>query len=133
MQQKVEGFRLSPQQKRAWLFQQKNPAAFYSQGVMRLSGALDEARLREAVARLVGRNEILRTTFRRRPGLRVPFQVVAAEGEKAWSWQSDDLSGVGEAEREARLEELLAGERERAWDYETGPLLRLRLVRGRRL
>ncbi len=44
MQEKVAGFRLSPQQQRNWLFQQKNPSAFYSQAVVRLSGTPDEAR-----------------------------------------------------------------------------------------
>jgi amino acid adenylation domain-containing protein len=129
MQEKVAGFRLSPQQQRTWLFQQKNPSAFSSQAVVRLSGALDESRLQQSVARLVGQHEILRTVFHRRVSLRAPFQVVLPDSANAWSWQDDDLSGSDIVEQQAQLAELLAGEREQAWDYEHGPLVRLRLLR----
>jgi amino acid adenylation domain-containing protein len=129
MQEKVEGFRLSPQQNRVWLFQQKNLSAFYSQVVALIRGSLQEARLRQAIAYLVDRHEILRTVFHRRAGLRLPFQVVTAGGGDACAWRSEDLSRLRSAERQSRLEELLAQEREQPWAYETGPLLRLRLAR----
>jgi amino acid adenylation domain-containing protein len=128
MQEKVEGFRLSPQQNRVWLFQQKNLSAFYSQVVALIRGSLQESRLRQAIAYLVDRHEILRTVFHRRAGLRLPFQVVTTGGD-ACAWRSEDLRGLRGAERQTRLEELLAQERERPWAYETGPLLRLRLAR----
>ncbi|HEX5082875.1 MAG TPA: condensation domain-containing protein, partial [Blastocatellia bacterium] len=128
MQEKVEGFRLSPQQNRLWLFQQKNLSAFYCQVVTLIRGPLHEARLRQSIDYLVARHEILRSVFHRRAGLRLPFQVVTTGGA-ACAWRSDDLSGLSSAERQSRLEELLAQEREQPWAYETGPLLRLRLAR----
>jgi amino acid adenylation domain-containing protein len=129
MQEKVEGFRLSPQQKRVWLFQRKNPTAFYSQVVVLIRGSLQEARLRQVIAYLVDRHEILRTVFHRQAGLRLPFQVVTTGGGDACAWRSEDLSSLRSAERQSMLEELLAQEREQPWAYEAGPLLRLRLAR----
>jgi amino acid adenylation domain-containing protein len=128
MQEKVEGFRLSPQQKRVWLFQRENSSAYYGQVVALIRGPLQEALLRQSIARLIERYEILRTVFHSRAGLRLPFQVVTTGGD-ACAWRSEDLSGSRSAERQSMLEELLAREREHPWRYEAGPLLRLRLVR----
>jgi amino acid adenylation domain-containing protein len=129
MQEKVEGFRLSPQQKRVWLFQQKNPSAFYTQVVVLIRGSLQEACLRQAIARFVDRHEILRTVFHRRAGLRLPFQVVTTGGGNACAWRSEDLSEFRGDERQSMLEKSLAQEREQPWAYDAGPLLRLRLAR----
>jgi amino acid adenylation domain-containing protein len=135
MQERVVGFRLSPQQERVWLLQQENPVAYCSQLTISLVGELKTEVLRQAVARVGERHEILRTTFRRRAGLTMPFQVIGHAVQPP-ELVSDDLSGSDEAEQPGLLAELLAGEREQAWDYERGPLLRLRLIdlgRGERL
>jgi len=108
----VEGFRLSPQQRRL----SKLEGNFTSQLVLLLDGDLRADALREALEKVCARHESLRTTFRRLPGVEIPVQSV--EEYLAPSWQ------IVEA---AEVEELLASERERGFDYENGPLVRATL------
>ncbi|HWP42128.1 MAG TPA: condensation domain-containing protein [Blastocatellia bacterium] len=75
------GYRLSPQQRRLWLLEQRyRGAAFVSQCAASITAGLDRERIREALERVVARHEILRTSFERQPGLRLPLQVIAEEG-----------------------------------------------------
>ena len=113
-QEGVGGFRISPQQEQLWLEQPDGPTGRV-QAVVELEGALDEAALADALAQVVGRHEILRTTFVRRPGIRVPFQVVHDELAPLWEPATDLDATV--------RDELLA-----PLDLEHGPLLRARLV-----
>src|SRR5713226_2660593 len=109
------GFRLSPQQERLWTLAGAEGAGFRAQCAVRLDGGLDVERLRRALASLSERYEILRTTFPRQAGLKVPFQVILEASEPAW--MTIDLSGndlAGSAEAEAlRVAELLSTERTR--------------------
>src|SRR6478735_4383210 len=82
-QEGVGGFRISPQQEQLWLEQPDGPTGRV-QAVVALEGALDEAALADALSRVVARHEILRTTFVRRAGIRVPFQVVHEELAPLW-------------------------------------------------
>ena len=75
MQDSLQGIRLSPQQKRLWLLQGTD-VGFCAQATVLLTGPVDPAVLQEAVERVVARHEIFRTTFRREPGVKVPFQVI---------------------------------------------------------
>ena len=68
-------FRLSPQQELAWSAQPDGPVGG-AQMALQLTGELDGERLRAALDHVVERHEILRTTFRRRPGMKTPLQVV---------------------------------------------------------
>ncbi len=91
---------------------------------MQLDGPLDPKALRRAAERLTARHEILRTIFHRRPGLRVPFQVLT---EGSPSWEAVELSGAGGTDPIAAAEELLRQEVASPFDLERGPLFRLRL------
>jgi amino acid adenylation domain-containing protein len=84
------GFRLSPQQEHLW---RKNPNGprLAVRCVLDLNDAEPSA-IHEALERIVDRHEILRTTFVRREGLKVPNQVVNGRLEIGW------------AERDARPE-----------------------------
>jgi amino acid adenylation domain-containing protein len=76
------GFRLSPQQEQLWRAQPNGPTL-----VVRCVidiGAANHGAVREALARAVGRHEILRTTFARRPGMRLPGQVIHDRLEPSW-------------------------------------------------
>jgi hypothetical protein len=87
----VEGFRLSPQQRRLWNLQHDTPgpSAFASQVVLSLAGQWRAEAVREAVERVCARHESLRTVFRRLPGVVMPVQVVG-EGVSL-SWEVVDL------------------------------------------
>src|SRR5690242_4825655 len=115
----IEGFHLSPQQRRLWNFQQTSPnnaAPFCSQLVVLLQGDLKPEILRQALEATCRRHEILRTTFRRMPGLSLPVQSVT---DIAPSWEMLDLHGSDAT----RIEEFVRAEPEREFDYENGPLV----------
>jgi amino acid adenylation domain-containing protein len=124
MKDKVEGFHLSPQQTRLWL-RQRDGAAYRTQCALLIEGSLKEEALKHSFLLLGRRHEILRTTFHRRAGLKVPFQVIATESVPAWRFV--ELSR--EAETEARIDELFAQEGSHELDFENGPLLRLCLAK----
>jgi amino acid adenylation domain-containing protein len=122
----VEGFRLSPQQRHLWLLAQDAGRTRAAQCLLVLRGELDARALGEAAARVVSRHEMLRTTFRSLPGVKLPLQVIA---EEATALVGGGLDGDDESELPAEVERVLGEERARAWDYERGPLVRLRLLR----
>jgi amino acid adenylation domain-containing protein len=86
--------------------------------VVRLSGPLNTAALRQALRNTVQRHEILRTVFHRQAGLKVPFQIIRED--LGYAWQTTDLSTLAFAEQAARVQELLD---QRDLDLERGPVL----------
>src|SRR5436305_8054920 len=76
------GFRLSPQQEQLWHHEPDGPRLTAS--CLIDVGDSDPSAVREALDRLVGRHEILRTTFARRPGMKLPSQVIHDRLEPAW-------------------------------------------------
>jgi hypothetical protein len=68
MQQAIEGFQLSPQQKRLWQLQQIDThQPYYAQCTVMVSGDLNLDAFQRAVHHIVDRHEILRTTFQTLP------------------------------------------------------------------
>ena len=67
MQEKlIEGFKPSPQQRHLWLLHREgDEGAFRAQCAVWIAGTLDVPELRSALAEVVTRHEILRTTFQR--------------------------------------------------------------------
>ncbi|MGC2694646.1 MAG: amino acid adenylation domain-containing protein [Candidatus Angelobacter sp.] len=76
----IEGYRLSPQQERAWRVQQEHELSGQAWLFVSIEGELDHSALRSALERTLERNEILRTHFCRLPGMSVPVQVIADAG-----------------------------------------------------
>ena len=76
----IQGYRLSPQQKRLWLLQARASAsAFWSRCAVRIEGPVDLERLEEAIHSVVQQHEILRTTFPLLAGMTLPVQVIHEE------------------------------------------------------
>ncbi len=74
----LEGFRLAPQQQRAWALQTEATAPAGRCGVaVQLAGTVTPAALREALTTLAERHEVLRTTFAALPGMTEAVQVIA--------------------------------------------------------
>ncbi|MBW4456091.1 MAG: AMP-binding protein [Nostoc indistinguendum CM1-VF10] len=121
----IEGFRLSPQQKRLWSLQQDG-FAYRTQCAILLEGKLKGEVLKEALQRVVNRHEILRTTFHRRSGIKIPIQVIADSSTP--SWHNVNLSDWDLSEQEARIEELFQEEKRFIFNFEQGPLLRSSLL-----
>jgi len=75
----IEGFPLSPQQKRLWPLQLLVPQTYQAECLVLIEGALDVAALRLALNQVVERYEILRTSFQSLPGMSLPLQVVSQD------------------------------------------------------
>jgi amino acid adenylation domain-containing protein len=118
----IEGFRLSPQQRRLWLLEQEGCAGF-AQGVVLIEGPLREEALRRSLERAAARHEIFRTTFLGQDGLKVPFQVV--EEEASVAWESVDLTGAADSGAEPYLDR----QRRRRFELDSLPVLHALLVR----
>ena len=81
---------------------------------------------------MVQRHDICRTSFQRRPELRLPIQVINDSAEPFW--QTIDL--CDEPEREARIDELFSEETKQLLDLDRESPLRATLImlsRGRHL
>ncbi|TDR39584.1 non-ribosomal peptide synthase protein (TIGR01720 family)/amino acid adenylation domain-containing protein [Pseudomonas brenneri] len=119
---------LSYSQQRMWFLWQMEPdsPAYNVGGMARLRGVLDVGRFEAALQALIMRHETLRTTFPSIDG--VARQKVAAQSSVRMSWQ--DFSGLNEAERQLRLQQLADQEAHSPFNLETGPLLRACLVKA---
>ena len=110
---------LSSAQRRLWLMDDLAGGTEYNTGIgLRLTGPVDVAALRAAVAVLTGRHAALRTTVRTVGG--VASQVVAVDGEVPVR--------VVDATEDS-VDELLADELRTPFDLHDGPLTRMVLVR----
>jgi amino acid adenylation domain-containing protein len=118
---------LSFAQERLWFTDRLEPgSALYNiPGAWRLGGALDGAALERALGEIVRRHEALRTTFAEVNGS--PVQVIAPFG--GFSLPVEDLSGLGDADREAAVERRAGEEAVRPFDLAAGPLFRALLLR----
>ncbi len=118
---------LSFAQERLWFLDQLEPGSdFYNVPMaLRLRGALDAGALERALGEIVRRHEVLRTAFPERDG--APVQEVAPFA--GFALPVEDLSGLGEAAREAEVRRRAAEDAARPFDLAAGPLLRLGLLR----
>jgi amino acid adenylation domain-containing protein len=109
---------LSFAQERLWFLDQLTPGspAYNVPVAFAVSGPLDVAALERALAEVVRRHEMLRTSFPSR-GARPVQQIAPATG---WTLPVEDL---------ARWPEAAAAEALRPFDLAAGPLLRTRLLR----
>ncbi len=115
---------LTPMQE-GFLFQRRldpGSSAYQLQMTFRLRGALDVAAYREAWSDLVRRHAILRTSFHDEERGR-PVQVVRSM--RTPEFRFEDLSGLDDASREARLAEFRKGDLARRFDLARDPLLRI--------
>src|SRR6476659_1101213 len=106
----VHSYRLSPQQERLWLLQQKHPGPYRAQCSWLLEGPLDQTRLRSAVNALVERHEILRTSFQNLPDVLLPVQVIVETA--AITWREHYLTVLSPAAQQQELEKLFREGRE---------------------
>ncbi|MDX1997183.1 MAG: amino acid adenylation domain-containing protein [Thermoanaerobaculia bacterium] len=118
---------LSYSQERLWFLDRLEPgsATYNLPSAIRIRGPLDTDLLAAAFQSVVDRQAALRTTFVLES--EGPLQRVAERLELVVPLE--DLSGLGEAEREAELQKRLLVEARRAFDLEQGPLVRASLLR----
>jgi hypothetical protein len=119
-----EALPLSFAQQRLWFLAQLEPeSAFYNSSLaVRLKGALRLPALEQALAELLRRHEVLRTSFVTEQGK--PRQVIDLV---ALPLEVVDLSK--ESEPEVAVREIAAREAAQAFDLSHGPLLRVKVLR----
>ena len=80
MTDRIEGVRLSPQQRRLWRPRNTSPETPLTVRIEAdLRGPLDREALLAALGRAVERHDVLRTAFRVIPGMRTPVPDVGGE------------------------------------------------------
>jgi amino acid adenylation domain-containing protein len=121
----VEGFRLSPQQMRIWSLGQDGPV-HHAQCAIEMLGELKADVLRASVEQIVGKHEILRTTFCCPPELDFPIQVVKPSLQPAW--RTIDISLARVSDQAATVDEQIREQAEVPFDLEKGPLVRATLL-----
>jgi len=92
----VEGFRLSPQQRRLWRLQD-GAGLLWSECTTEIRGIIDGEAIRRSAGETLRKWGVLRTVFQRRPGLKVPVQVI--DDDAHYSWEYVDLRQCVEPER----------------------------------
>ncbi|MGB9305734.1 MAG: amino acid adenylation domain-containing protein [Mycobacterium sp.] len=123
-----ERYQLSAGQRRMWFLQAMDTADVTLNICVsyRLTGVLDEARLRAAFGDVVARHAILRTCY----GVDSegePYQLYSDDVEI--SWCTDDLTHLPEQDRERRVEALARNEFGRPFDLMSELPLRITLIR----
>ncbi|HYO62287.1 MAG TPA: condensation domain-containing protein, partial [Pyrinomonadaceae bacterium] len=118
---------LSFSQQGLWFVHQLKPdsPAYNVPVALRLRGALDRVAFERALAEIVRRHEVLRTTFPSVQG--EPRQVIHAATDGT-PLSFVDFGGLPEGEREDEARRLLVAEARRPFDLAEGPLLRATLV-----
>ncbi|MFH8611419.1 condensation domain-containing protein [Streptomyces sp. NPDC018029] len=99
-----------------------DPALYHDLTRVRVSGPWDEAALRDAVAALVDRHEMLRTSFELAE-FREPLQLV--HGTATVPLETQDLSGLTDEEQQKALDDWWHRESATAFDETKAPLLRI--------
>src|SRR5947207_2762027 len=128
MQETIEGFRLAPQQSRIWMLQHesRDRDVYCVQCVVVVDGQLEPDSFQNALQHVVDRNEVLRTIFYHRPGIKNPLQVVLNNSMPICS--KIDLSHLSYQEQESKIDELAQEDRRARFDLVRGPLLHIRRV-----
>ncbi len=109
MSAELQGFRLSPQQRRAWTAWRGEEPGCAARCTVLVEGPLEEPALAAALSALVRRHGILRTTYHRTAGMAYPLQVV--DDGAVVDWGRGDAASLADA----------------PWDLARGPVVRARL------
>src|SRR2546430_2227562 len=125
--QATAGFWLSPQQSHVWSLQQVSDLSFGIACSVRIEGSLRPAKLQDAERDVILRHEVLRTVFHRRPGMKVPFQLILESREQVW--ETLDLTGLAPTVQDSRLQDLFRLQQNRHFNLEEGPLVYASLVK----
>ncbi|MEM1169668.1 MAG: amino acid adenylation domain-containing protein [Cyanobacteria bacterium P01_H01_bin.35] len=80
----LAGFRLSPQQKYLWKLQGNN-INYLAKCTIKIQGKVKVNILKSALEKILNRHESFRTTFQRRPGIKMPIQVILDNGNFYWN------------------------------------------------
>jgi amino acid adenylation domain-containing protein/FkbH-like protein len=125
--EKRDRLALSFAQQRLWFLDQLEPGSplYNLPQMFRMRGQLDVVAVERALNKIVERHDSLRTTFALHDD--EPVQVIAPA--LRIELPITDLSGVPQAQREERVQQLAAEEARRPFNLATGPVIRAQLLR----
>jgi NRPS condensation-like uncharacterized protein len=123
----IEGFRLSPQQKRLWLLQQGIHGQPYRvQCAVLIQGNLNTQLLESALQKVIEKYEVLCTNFQALVGMNLPLQVINTN--RLPTLQYHNLTGLAPEEQQAKIEALFNGSSRLPFDFEQGSVLDIFLI-----
>jgi amino acid adenylation domain-containing protein len=123
----IQGFQISPQQKRLWGLQQLDSLQAYQvKSYLLIEGFLNVEILKTSLQQIVNRHEILHTNFRCLPGMTIPLQVIS--DSSTIKWHSIDLSSSNIQEQKNQLEALFNKISNEHCNFERDSLLHLSLI-----
>lgn len=123
MTNQIEGYRLSPQQKRLWTLQERVYSHPYRvQMQISIAGDLDIETFKKAIEKVIDRHEILRTNFQCLSGMTVPLQVINIERD--YYFAELDLNSV-----EIEIDKIWNNIKEKQFNFEKTSLLSVTLVK----
>ncbi|MDF0552704.1 amino acid adenylation domain-containing protein [Kamptonema sp. UHCC 0994] len=126
-EQFLEGFRISPQQKRLWMLQQSaSNQPYRATFAVKIAGNLNLKVLELALQNLVSNYEILRTNFQCLQGMILPLQIINNQSVPKIIYYN--LSGKDPELQAAQVEALFAEVSSRLFDLERGFVLDICLV-----
>jgi NRPS condensation-like uncharacterized protein len=122
----LTGFRLSPQQEQILrLSLGEQNVAFTAVASVMIAGEMTVENLKAATECVVGRNEILHTTFRRQPDTDRMMQVISSNHQQI-GWSACDISHVEPEEQQIQIDHAFNQLRHTPFDLQNGPLLQTR-------
>ncbi|MEW5861366.1 MAG: amino acid adenylation domain-containing protein [Cyanobacteriota bacterium] len=123
----IQGFQISPQQKRLWGLQQLDSNQDYqARCYLLMEGCLNVEMLKTSLQEIVARHEILCTHFRCLPGMTIPLQVITESS--TIHWQFIDLSAGNSQEQSLQLETFFNSIGYQSCNLEGDSLLQLSLI-----
>ena len=127
----INGFPLSPQQKRLWLLQHQagTNQPYRIQCSVYIKGKIDLALLKLAWQKVVEKHEILRTSFATLQGMNIPLQVIhEVNNISDFSLNIHNLSEVEPQQQNLELENIDRQQHRKTFDPQRDCLLDLDLV-----
>jgi amino acid adenylation domain-containing protein len=122
LQENIEGFELSPQQKHLWLLQSTDSGFPYrAQCKVLFEGHVNLDTFKEAMERVVNRHEILRTNFKSLPEMKLPLQIIG--NHNIASSDCQNLSALSPEEQAIEIEALWDKMSQLSFDITSGTIL----------
>jgi len=123
----IEGFRLSPQQKRLWQMQQVNASQSYCvYASILIEGDCQPKILVAALQKIISRYEILHTNFKTLQEMTIPLQVITDQ-IKATVTQHE-LKGLSPEKQATKLQLLVHEKSQQTFNFAQGSLVDISLV-----
>jgi amino acid adenylation domain-containing protein/non-ribosomal peptide synthase protein (TIGR01720 family) len=124
----IEGFQISPQQKRLWLLQQASDRQAYRvQCEVLVEGDLKKSILELALQKVFAKHEILRTSLQMLKGMALPLQIISYNSRV--EIQYHDLKDLEVDQQNVKIKEIFQEQSQKCFDLENGSVLDFSVAR----